>query len=211
MRLGLSFVKCTGISIALLFGLLACEIPPPKGVTAFIIEDATEYASALLVFPESEEHRPPLKLKYADANTFQTTATLSPGKYTLVVRTEWGRYAKAPVEIEAEKKLYRLKIQPQPGGDTTPAQSLTLIRGKVFVREGPLPREIYVLMVARDATLKRTPVLPDGSFSIQVPAPGTYWIQIFTVGTKALRWEHRALEVRRETDLGQVPLRPVED
>ncbi|MCX7625899.1 MAG: hypothetical protein N2Z21_06775 [Candidatus Sumerlaeaceae bacterium] len=189
--------------------LLGCQVGPPKGVTAFIVDEPTEFASAMLMFPKSEEYRLPLKLKYVDTNTFQTTATLPPGRYTLVVRTEMGRYMKIPVDIEAGKRLYHVNTGPTIADEDLIVQKPTnLLRGKVQVPSGEQPREVLVLFVEHDAILKRVAVSSDGRFEVAAPHEGTFWIEMFAfTDKKRWKWEGGPYDLRKSVDLDLVYLR----
>lgn len=190
--------------------LVGCLGGPPKGVTAFVIEDQTEFAAAMLLYPKSEEFRLPLKLKYVDTNTFQTTATLAPGYYTLVLRTEQGRFLKTPVEIEPGKQLYRVSLLPIETDEATfRGDRLPRFRGKVYVSEGKLPSELVVVFVGRDVVVRRTAVAADGNFEIEVPKSGTYWIELFSLGDSPAKWERGKVDLTKDVDVGLVALRPL--
>lgn len=200
--------------VSLSLGLFSCKVGPPKGVTAFVVDDTTEYASAMLLYPKSEEYRLPLKLKYVDTNTFQTTATLAPGSYTLVVRTDMGRYVKIPVEIEANKRLYRVSSGPLIADeDNVKSSGSPRLRGKITIPNGqPQAQEVVAIFVDRDVTVKRATVAADGQFEIEAPRQGQFHIELFALSPKDVwKWESKdPLEVKQTTELSSLNLRKLD-
>ncbi len=196
-----------GLVVTLFFA--GCKVGPPKGVTAFVVEGPTEYISAMLLYPASEENRPPLKLKYVDRNTFQTTATLASGSYRLVLRAEPGRYINTPVTIEEGKRLYQLAVMPVTAEDfSVTKERPPKLSGVLYVPEGEMPREIVTVFVSQDVNVRRTHVAEHGRFEIQPPAKGTYWIEIFGRNSKGMwKWEKGKVELLSDTNLELVPLR----
>lgn len=193
----------------LLLAMVGCRVGPPKGVTAFIVDEPTEFASAMLMYPKSEEYRLPLKLKYVDTNTFQTTATLAPGRYMLVLRTEMGRYMKVPVDIEANKRLYYVNTGPTIADDDQSFQKPTnFLRGRAQVPSGEQLRELVVLFVEHDAVLKRVAVSSDGRFEVEAPHDGSFWIEIFAFSDKKKwKWEGGPYDLRKSVDLDLIYMR----
>jgi len=194
------------------FFLVGCLVGPPKGVTAFVIDDKTEYAGAMLIYPKSEEARLPLKLKFVDTNTFQTTATLAPGPYMIVLRTEMGRFLKVPVQIETGKNLYHVSVAPavaaEPGEDS---QHGATLRGTIYVHEGQIPREVAIVFVDRDVVVRRAAVAENGRFEVEAPARAVYWVEIFGfTPTRGWKWQRGKIDLRQNLDLQLVPMQPLE-
>lgn len=197
------------MAFIVLVALVGCRVGPPKGVTAFIVDEPTEFASAMLMYPKSEEYRLPLKLKYVDTNTFQTTATLAPGRYMLVLRTEMGRYVKVPLDIEPNKRLYHVNTGPTIADDDPSLQKPNnFLRGRAQVLGGEQLRELLVLFVEHDAVLKRVAVSSDGRFEVEAPHDGSFWIEIFAFSDKKRwKWEGGPYDLRKSVDLDLIYLR----
>ncbi|MGC8739953.1 MAG: hypothetical protein ACP5UB_00680 [Candidatus Sumerlaeaceae bacterium] len=202
-----------GVCLAFAFVLASCKVGPPKGVTAFVIEDSTEFASAMLLYPKSEEYRLPLKLKYVDTNTFQTTASLAPGLYTLVVRTEMGRYTKIPVEIESGKQLYHVSLGPSIADESNASETTGQhkLRGKLYVSQGQMPSEVVAIFADRDIVVRRANVQSDGRFELEAPRNGVFWIELFafTSDGKQWKWEKR-IDLSKNQEVPLVALRALE-
>ncbi len=212
MPVGASHLRIATVFFCVVSLFVSCKVGPPKGVTAFIIEDPTEFASAMLIYPNSSEYRLPLKLKYVDTNTFQTTATLAPGIYTLVVRTEMGRYMKTPVEIEPGKQLYTVSLGPTIADENkTDQQATRKFGGKLYVSDGELPKEVVAIFADRDVIVRRANVDANGNFEIEAPSNGVFWIELLAFNSKGKLWKwEKRLDLKNDQVLPLIPLRPIE-
>lgn len=194
--------------ILLLLGMMTqsgCELQPPKGVTAFRFEDKREVQSAQLIPPKSDEMRGAIRLKFIDTNLFQTTATLAPGRYGLVVRLGEGQYLRTEIEIVPNQQLYRI-----PTFTSVASPPVTLeprLEGRLYVREGKMPHEVVVLFISHDVVIRRVPVGGDGRFSVEAPAKGSYRVELVAPSAPAWIWTTDKLDLSGDVNLDLVVMR----
>lgn len=196
--------------ILLLLGMMTqsgCELQPPKGVTAFRFEDKREVQSAQLIPPKSDEMRGAIRLKFIDTNLFQTTATLAPGRYGLVVRLGEGQYLRTEIEIVPDRQLYR--IPPLTSVGSTPVTSGPRLEGRLYVREGQMPHEVVVLFISHDVVIRRVPVGGDGRFRVEAPAKGSYRVELVAPSAPAWIWSADKLDLSSDVSLDLVVMRRV--
>jgi len=184
-----------------------CELRPPQGVTAFRFEDKREIQAAQLIPPKSEEQRGAIRLKFVDTNLFQTTATLAPGRYGLVVRVGEGQYLRTEVNIVPDQQLYR--IPPISSiASTTPSLGPRL-QGRLYVRDGKMPEEVVVLFISYDVVVRRVRVEPEGRFSVEAPGKGYYRVELVAPSAPAWIWTTDKLDLSSDVNLDLVVMRRV--
>lgn len=188
-------------ALALLTG---CDMQPEGTLIFEIPSKSPEYDKAQIAWPESLERRPPVKLRWLDTNTFLTTATLSPGRYLFSARSSDGLYYGREVIVTEEKKRYTLPVESE--GATTVAAGPPLT-GTIVETRDKMPKEIAVLFIGHDLTIRRVAVEESGRFEAEAPAQGTFRVEIHALGDPPRSWVRDKVAVNGPTQLDVVSLR----
>lgn len=203
-----SGLSLCALLIAGVFLVTSCGIRlQPEGVIRFKINSKREYERAQLVFPESEERRAPLRLRFLDTNVWQTSATLQPGKYFFNVHASDGSFHAQEITIVAGKDYYELpdfKVN-----SSAPTQGPTL-SGELAVENGKLPKEVVIVFAAQDVIIRRAP-LNKGKFTVESPASGKYRVEIIAPGSPPLTHTRTEVDLSKPVDLGPIVLRSSEN
>lgn len=181
--------------------LSACSLQP-RGTTVFEIEGKTDYDKATLAFPETDEKRDTIKLRWVDTNVYTTTATLAPGQYLFTARTSDGLHYGREITVDAKTRRYKL---PQISAGATTVAAGPPVTGSVTVASGQRPTELVVLFIGKDFTVRRI-TSTDGKFTVDGPAPGDYRFEIHGLGQPARTFTRERLTVSGPVDLGSITL-----
>jgi hypothetical protein len=186
------------------FLVMSCGIRlQPEGVIRFKIVSKREYERAQLVFPASEEHRAPLRLRFLDTNVWQTSATLQPGKYFFNVHSSDGSFHAQEITIVAGKDYYELPDFKQ--NTNAPTQGPTL-SGVLSVESGKLPKEVVIVFAADDVIIRRA-ALTNGKFTVESPSSGKFRVEIIAPGNPPLTHTRSEVDMSKAVDLGAITLR----
>lgn len=200
--LAVRLLICLSLALSASLILSSCDFQP-KGSTLFIIQGKTEYDRATLAFPESDEQRQPLKLRWVDTNTYITTATLTPGKYLFSARTSDGLHYGQEVEITAGQNRYTL---PEKSSGATRVSQGPPVLATVTVARGERPTQIAVLFIGSDLTVRRVTSPPDGKISVNAPSPGTWRVEVHGLGQPPRSFVRDGLRIAGPVDLGRITL-----
>lgn len=190
-------------TLLLAVAVAACRIQP-KGTLVFKIQGKREFDRVMLHYPDTGENRTPVRLKYIDTNTFQTSAGLAPGRYRLTMRAGDGTHLGADVDILPEVFSYDI---PEPKFDrpgVSPVGSKT-VRGRLSQAAG-LPPEIVVVFIGREVIVRRTPRTGD-AFVVPAPMDGDYRVEVHVAGTPPRSWFGTTNITGPSTDLGEISLK----
>lgn len=186
------------------FAMTGCDFTP-KGATVFKIGGKREYDKAQLKYPETEgETRLPLKLRWADTNTWLTTETLAPGNYLLTARTNEGAYYAGNVAVKAGQNRYELapEQRQQVSLDSGPAVS-GIVKAS---SNSQTPTQVAVVFIGHDVTVKRV-ATEKGKFTANAPVPGRYRIEVHALGSQPKSYAAAVQDVTGDLDLGTIELK----
>ena len=189
--------------LCLCIALILASCLYPKNAFIIKIKGRREYRQVQLTPPPSEEARKPIRLKFIDTNTFQTTESIAPGTYRLSAATGDGMFLGRPFTVEPGKLYYEI---PELTPDTAPSPVGPEVSGKVFVLQGDMPREVVVVFAGGDVTVRRSPV-QDGSFRVHAPQAGSYRIEVIAPGSPPRTCVRDYQKIEGPLNLGIISLR----
>lgn len=185
-----------------------CGLMPdlmPKDAKRFHQLGKKEYDYAQLARTDSfAESQVPIKLKFVDTNTWQTTATLLPGKYQFSVRKHDSAWYGQEITIEQGKRSY--EVPDLTARFTAPVQEKgPRVLGTISPLEPSMPVEVIVVFLNTNFTVRRAEV-KDGKFSVEAPGTGRYRILVHATGNPPRSWSHDT-EIAGPKDLGVIGFR----